>query len=137
MGSHGVSHRRRGPRVTAHPGETRGSDELWVPTGWDAQAVTSFERPVFRELQKLVRPGMTVYDIGANVGLFSVRLLRWIRPTGWLYAVEQARSACHFFARISGSPARRIFIFSLWRSQPPHGVRLQAELRQQSDRCDQ
>jgi FkbM family methyltransferase len=71
---------------------------LWVPTRWDAQAVTAFERPVFRELQKLVRPGMTVYDIGANVGLFSVRLLRWIRPTGWLYAVEPS-PVCVSFLR--------------------------------------
>jgi FkbM family methyltransferase len=29
-----------------------------------------------------------VYDIGANVGLFSVRFARWIGADGWLYAIE-------------------------------------------------
>ena len=61
---------------------------LWVPTEWDRQAIEGHERPILRALQHLVRPGDVVYDIGANVGLFSVLLARWIGDTGWLYAIE-------------------------------------------------
>jgi FkbM family methyltransferase len=71
------------PQRVSAEGET-----LWVPTAWDAQTLGMHERPVFRELQKIIRPGATVYDIGANVGLFSARFARWVGADGWLYALE-------------------------------------------------
>jgi FkbM family methyltransferase len=61
---------------------------LWVPTEWDRQTIASHERPVLKTLQRLVRPGHVVYDVGANVGLFSVLLARGIGGEGWLYAFE-------------------------------------------------
>jgi FkbM family methyltransferase len=39
-------------------------------------------------LKLLVQPGMTVYDIGANVGFFSVLLARLVGPRGQVYAFE-------------------------------------------------
>jgi len=79
-------------RVTAE-GET-----LWVPTARDAEILGAHERPVFRELQKIIRPGATVYDVGANVGLFSARFARWIGAGGWLYAIEP-NPLCVYFLR--------------------------------------
>lgn len=73
-------------------------ERLWVPTAWDAQALGSHERPVFHELQRIVRTGATVYDIGANVGLYSVRFARWIGAGGWLYAIEP-NPVCVYFLR--------------------------------------
>ncbi len=39
-------------------------------------------------LRLLAQPGMTVYDIGANVGFFSVLLARLVGPKGQVYAFE-------------------------------------------------
>jgi FkbM family methyltransferase len=81
------------PQEITAEGET-----LWVPTAWDARVFSAHERSVFRELQKIIRPGATVYDIGANVGLFSARFARWIGAEGWLYAVEP-NPICVYFLR--------------------------------------
>jgi FkbM family methyltransferase len=67
---------------------TAGGETLWVPTAWDAQVISAHEDHVFRHLRQIIRPGATVYDVGANVGLFSLRLGRWIGAGGWLYAIE-------------------------------------------------
>jgi FkbM family methyltransferase len=94
-GAHGSAPQR----VTAE-GET-----LWVPTARDAEILAAHEGPVFRELQKIIRPGSTVYDAGANVGLFSARLARWIGADGWLYAVEP-NPLCVYFLRANLEHAR-------------------------------
>jgi len=77
---------------------TAEGEALWVPTAWDARVFAAHERSVFRDLQKIIRPGATVYDIGANVGLFSARFARWIGAGGWLYAVEP-NPICVYFLR--------------------------------------
>jgi FkbM family methyltransferase len=71
---------------------------LWVPSGWDAQLIVAHEPVVLRELERTIRPGSTIYDIGANVGLFSLRFARWIGPAGWLYAIEP-NPVCVYFLR--------------------------------------
>jgi FkbM family methyltransferase len=86
-------------RVTAE-GET-----LWVPTARDAEILRAHEGAVLRELKKIVRPGATVYDAGANVGLFSVRLARWAGAAGWLYAIEP-NPLCVYFLRANLEHAR-------------------------------
>lgn len=78
---------------------------LWVPTEWDRQAIEAHERPVLKALQQLVRPGHVVYDIGANVGLFSVLMARWAGDTGWLYAIEP-NPVCVCFLRANLERAR-------------------------------
>lgn len=72
-----------GPQQITAQGEL-----LWVPTAWDAYVLATHERTVFRDLQRLVRPGMTVYDIGANVGLYSAYFSRCVGSEGWVYAIE-------------------------------------------------
>jgi FkbM family methyltransferase len=94
-GSHGSAPQR----VTAE------GEALWVPTTWDAQIISRHEPHVLRILHTIIRPGATVYDIGANVGLFSVRFARWIGTGGWLYAIEP-NPICIAFLRANLEPLR-------------------------------
>jgi FkbM family methyltransferase len=71
-------------------------ENLWVPTAWDAQVLGSHERPVFNALRDTIRPGAVVFDIGANVGVFSVHLARWVGAAGWLYAIEPSPTCVYF-----------------------------------------
>jgi FkbM family methyltransferase len=73
-------------------------ETLWVPTAWDAQTLGAHERRVFAELQKIVRRGSVVYDVGANVGLFSMRFAQWVGADGWVYALEP-NPVCVYFLR--------------------------------------
>jgi FkbM family methyltransferase len=86
-------------------------ETLWVPSAWDAQLLGSHERPVFNALRETVRPGAVVYDIGANVGVFSVHLARWAGASGWLYAVEPSPT-CVYFLR-SNLAATRLSNFTI------------------------
>lgn len=43
-------------------------------------------------LERVLRPGMTVLDIGANIGYYALMELRLIGPTGSLIAVEPSPS---------------------------------------------
>jgi FkbM family methyltransferase len=47
-----------------------------------------YERPVQDALASLVRPGAVCYDVGANLGFFSVLLGRLAGPSGLIYAFE-------------------------------------------------
>lgn len=38
--------------------------------------------------QRIIRPGMQVADVGANIGLYSLLLARCVGPTGRIYAFE-------------------------------------------------
>ena len=42
------------------------------------------------ELLELLKPGMTVVDIGANVGSYTTSFLTAVGPTGRVYAIEPA-----------------------------------------------
>lgn len=48
----------------------------------------AFERRTVAAYARLVRPGMTVLDIGANVGAHTLPLARLVGPTGRVVAVE-------------------------------------------------
>jgi FkbM family methyltransferase len=47
-----------------------------------------WDLPITTLMQKLLRPGMTFVDAGANIGYFSVLGSRLVGPTGRVYAVE-------------------------------------------------
>lgn len=53
-----------------------------------AYALGSNELPVQNALLEYVRPGGVLYDVGANVGYFSVIGGRDLRPSGRVYAFE-------------------------------------------------
>jgi FkbM family methyltransferase len=46
-----------------------------------------------------LRPGMTVLDVGANIGLYSAVAARLVGPTGRVIAVEPDHTNCSFLAR--------------------------------------
>lgn len=46
------------------------------------------EMPVQRALRREVRPGMTVYDVGAHLGFFTLALARLVGPQGRVLAFE-------------------------------------------------
>jgi FkbM family methyltransferase len=48
----------------------------------------SFERETSQALQKMVRPGSIVLDIGANIGAHTLNLARLATSTGKVYAFE-------------------------------------------------
>jgi FkbM family methyltransferase len=49
-----------------------------------------FEEPVFETFRSLLRPGMTVFDIGANFGLYAVVAGKTVGKQGKVYAFEPA-----------------------------------------------
>jgi len=49
-----------------------------------------FERSTVATLEKLVRPGDVVFDIGANIGAHTLGLARSVGPNGRVYAFEPA-----------------------------------------------
>ena len=53
-----------------------------------AYASGTVERPVQEALEHLLAPGATFYDIGANVGFFSLIAARLVGPEGAVYAFE-------------------------------------------------
>jgi FkbM family methyltransferase len=51
------------------------------------------EPAVFRTLQRLVKPGMVVFDVGASIGEFAIVLARWCGPGGRVVAFEPSPAA--------------------------------------------
>jgi FkbM family methyltransferase len=50
----------------------------------------AFERSTVATLEKLVKPGDVVFDIGANIGAHTLGLARSVGPNGRVYAFEPA-----------------------------------------------
>jgi FkbM family methyltransferase len=53
----------------------------------------SFERSTVEALANLVKPGDTVFDIGANIGAHTLGLARMVGPQGRVFAFEPADCA--------------------------------------------
>ena len=62
----------------------------------------AFERSTVVTLQKLVKPGDLVFDIGANIGAHTLGLARSVGPAGRVYAFEPADFA---FAKLRANLA--------------------------------
>lgn len=52
--------------------------------------INEFEPSIQNLLRKHLQPGMTVVDVGANIGYLSLLAARLVGPTGRVYAVEAA-----------------------------------------------
>jgi FkbM family methyltransferase len=52
-----------------------------------------YESNVFHAFTELLRPGITVFDVGANVGIYAIAAARGVGPNGRVVAFEPARSA--------------------------------------------
>lgn len=57
-----------------------------MPNFW----LGTYEREKFDVFSKTVSSGMVVYDIGANVGIYTVLACRAVGPTGRVFAFEPA-----------------------------------------------
>ncbi len=53
---------------------------LWGPT--------RYERQYVRALRSMIRPGDTVYDVGANIGFYTLLFSRWVGSAGQVIAFE-------------------------------------------------
>src|SRR5437016_4075654 len=63
---------------------------------------SGFEPDTFAALGRLVRPGQTVADIGANSGVHTLPMARMVGPTGHVIAFEPTAVA---FERLQGNLA--------------------------------
>lgn len=71
---------------------------LWTPNGFDAATLKRAEDPALRLLETLLHPGQTAYDLGANMGLYSLPMARRVGREGKLYCIE-ANPLCVPFLR--------------------------------------
>lgn len=77
---------------------TSGGERLRVPADSRFTSVSSFilrdwTEPELRELAQFVRPGTVFIDVGANVGLYTLKAARLAGPDGTIVAVEPGRAA--------------------------------------------
>lgn len=63
----------------------RSLDRLLALYLWKYSLLESFETSI---VQKLVKKGMTVVDIGANIGFYTLQLAKLVGPGGRVYAFE-------------------------------------------------
>jgi FkbM family methyltransferase len=59
----------------------------------------SYEYDKQRVFQKTVRAGATVYDIGANVGFYTLLASRLVGPSGQVFAFEPAPGNCRLLRK--------------------------------------
>src|SRR5690606_15800512 len=75
---------------------TYGGDELRVDdlylaipwSNWARARLVRRQRPIALCLKRLLRPGMRVVDVGANIGYVTVISAKLVGPSGSVYAVE-------------------------------------------------
>jgi len=109
---------------------------------WEVNGVTyridPKERPRFGQhyetetaafLAKRIQPGMTCYDVGANVGAYVLQLAHWSAPTGSVVAFEPNAGAREVLARhiIWNGIAERVSIVPAAVSSEPGEQILYAE----------
>jgi len=83
-----------------HPVETRMRDRsrLWAPTQWEGEVLGTSERAQLLQLERLLAAGDVFYDIGANLGVYSMAASRRVGSGGRVYSFE-ANPVCVQFLR--------------------------------------
>ena len=61
--------------------------------------IGSFEKETFSFFKKLVKPNMTIIDIGGNIGLFSLTASATMDDSGKIYAFEPAEEVFNDFQK--------------------------------------
>jgi FkbM family methyltransferase len=73
--------------------------QFWVPNGWEAiMLLSKYEPKVADALRRTVQSGWVAYDVGANLGYYSVLLGRQVGPKGGIYSFE-ANPVCVEYLR--------------------------------------
>ncbi|MEO8481866.1 MAG: FkbM family methyltransferase [Acidobacteriota bacterium] len=65
-----------------------GHFHVWAPTGWDGLHVNRYEHAALAAVRRTVKAGAAAYDIGANLGLYTLPLLQLAGASGMVYAFE-------------------------------------------------
>ncbi len=78
----------RGRRIEATRSGIRWSLDLGEGIDFAIWLLGAFEKRTVAAYSRLVQPGMTVIDIGANIGAHTLPLAKLVGPTGRVIAVE-------------------------------------------------
>jgi FkbM family methyltransferase len=65
------------------------------PARWSRYYAADYEPGTFGFLRAWCRPGDTVLDVGAHIGLFTVCMSRLVGPAGRVLSFEPTPSTCH------------------------------------------
>ena len=76
-----VTSKRGIPRVI-------GGERIYFPPAWSRYYEPDYETVTFDFLREHCRPGDTVLDIGAHIGLFTVLIARLVSPNGRVFSFE-------------------------------------------------
>jgi FkbM family methyltransferase len=75
---------------------------LWIPPRFPSYrnyALGLYERDLGALIRQLIEPGMTVVDVGANVGFYTVQLSQLVGPNGRVFAFEPERIVFDYLNR--------------------------------------
>lgn len=116
------------------------SKGLWIelnPRTGQSYASGEAEAAVQKVLAERLRPGMVFYDLGANIGLFSLLAARIVGPTGHVFSFEpDAETAARLARNVERNGLQNVAIVpkGVWsasgkqrfvpadRSSPDHGT---------------
>lgn len=71
---------------------------LWTPSAWEAATFAQYEPTVLSRLPELLHAGDVAWDVGANIGVYSLALARLVGAHGCVYAFEP-NPLCLYFLR--------------------------------------
>ena len=84
---------------------TIGGETIRFPARWSRYYEADYEAPTFEFLRRACRPGDTVLDVGAHIGLFSVVTARRVGPSGRVFSFEptlESRQALQRVVALNG-----------------------------------
>ena len=69
----------------------------WIKgSGPNAYWIGTYESARIREFTDALKPGDVVYDVRANVGIYSLCACLAVRTSGWVYAFEPLERNLHY-----------------------------------------
>ena len=83
-------------------------ERVRFPARWHRHYAAVYEPRTFAFLRAKCKPGATVLDLGAHLGLFTVFMARLVGPNGHVFSFEptpQTRSALQKTVRLNGCAA--------------------------------
>lgn len=97
--------------VTVLSGVNRGRRWIVGSATTTSSWVGNYEKDHADALEKLIRPGMTVYDVGANVGFYTLALSRLVGDSGRVYSFEpEARNSYMLQRHIALNQIRNVTV---------------------------
>ncbi|MHC1729160.1 MAG: FkbM family methyltransferase [Syntrophobacteraceae bacterium] len=74
------------------------------------RSVIDYEPEVREALSRALKPGMVVYDVGANIGIFSLLMSHLVQQNGKVYAIEpEMNNYKHLLSSIKANNLTNIF----------------------------